>query len=101
MPHERNEEMQAHLDAWKTSGLTQVEYCQQNNIKSHIFTYYKSKLGYGQAKVASNTLMPVQIVSEQSHRSGITISLPDNNLSIDINPGFDPQTLQQVLTLLK
>jgi len=100
MPHERNEEMQVHLEAWKSSGLTQVEYCQQNNIKSHIFTYYKSKLGYVQAKVTSNALMPVQIVSEQSHCSGIIINLPDN-LSIDINPGFDPTTLQQVLTLLK
>ncbi len=100
MPHERNEEMQAHLDTWKSSGLTQVEYCQQHNIKPHIFTYYKSKLGYGSTKVTSNTLMPVQIVSEQSHRSGITINLPDN-LSIDVNPGFDSHTLQQVLTLLK
>ncbi len=100
MPHERNKEMQAHLEAWKASGLTQVEYCQKNNIKSHIFTYYKSKLGYGPVKVTSNTLMPVQIVSEQSHRSSITINLPDN-LSIDINPGFDPQTLQQVLSLLR
>ena len=100
MPHERNKEMQAHLEAWKSSGLTQVEYCQQNNIKSHIFTYYKSKLGYVQAKVTSNTLMPIQIVSEQSHRNGIIINLPDN-LSIDINPGFDPATLQQILTLLK
>lgn len=100
MPHERNEEMQAHLEAWKSSGLTQIQYCQQNNIKSHIFTYYKSKLGYGQTKMISNTLMPVQIVSEQSHDSSITINLPDK-LSIDINPGFDPHTLQQVLTLLK
>lgn len=94
MSHERNNEMQAQLEAWKSSGLTKVQYCQKNNIKSHVFTYYKSKLGYGPTKVTSNTLMPVQIVSEQSHRTGITINLPDN-LSIDINPEFDPHTLQE------
>ena len=100
MPHERNAEMREHLEAWKVSRLTQTEYCQQNNLKTHIFTYYKSKLGYGQAKADQNSLLPVQIVTEQSDHSGIMIKLPDN-LSIQIAPGFDPHTLQQVLNLLR
>ena len=100
MSHERNEEMQMHLDAWKNSGLTQTQYCQQNNIKPHIFTYYKSKLGSGQSKVTANALLPVQVVAEKSKDCYIRINLPDN-LSIDIIPGFDPRTLQHVLSLLK
>ena len=55
--------MQSHIEAWKSSGLTQVQYCQKNNIKSHIFTYYKSKLGYGPAKMTSNTLKVVYLAT--------------------------------------
>ena len=100
MAHERNEEMREHLEAWKASGLTQSEYCQQNNIKTHIFTYYKSKLGYGQPKTRQNTIVPVQIVSEQNHSSGISIQLAED-LTILIAPGFEPQTLQQLINLLR
>ncbi len=33
-----------HLDAWQESGLTQVEYCLQNQLNKHTFTYWKAKL---------------------------------------------------------
>ena len=43
MPHERDEEMRTHLQAWQSSGLTQKQYCQQHNLKTHMFSYYKAK----------------------------------------------------------
>lgn len=32
-----------HVEAWKTSGLTQAVYCDQNNIKLNQLVYQKSK----------------------------------------------------------
>ncbi|TQM48545.1 hypothetical protein BDE36_0230 [Arcticibacter tournemirensis] len=36
-------EMFPHIQAWKSSGLSQKSYCEQNNIASHIFHYWLSK----------------------------------------------------------
>ncbi len=33
-----------HIDTWYKSGLTQVQYCLENQLNKHTFTYWKSKL---------------------------------------------------------
>ena len=48
MPHERDEEMRTHLQAWQSSSLTQKQYCQQHNLKTHMFS-----------SVSSTTLKPI------------------------------------------
>ena len=40
---ERRQFWQSHLDAWALTGLSQAEYCRQNNLKTHRFTYWKRK----------------------------------------------------------
>ena len=32
------------IEAWQGSELQQTEYCRQNNLKYHRFTYWKKKL---------------------------------------------------------
>ena len=33
----------AHIARWKESGLTQAEYCRQNELRLHAFGYWKRK----------------------------------------------------------
>ncbi|GEM_PF-3955840 len=37
MGREREESWTRHISCWKESGLTQIEYCRQNNLSKHRF----------------------------------------------------------------
>jgi hypothetical protein len=97
---ERRKTWKKHLQACKDSGLTQKEYCHINNIPQNTFLYWKKQLGGQQS--TSVSLVPLQIKSEflklQSSPLCLTI---DDRYKIDMNKGFDPETLFQVLTVLK
>ena len=56
--------IQEHIANWKTSGLTQVAYCQQHAIKPHIFSYYKKKFAAAPAAAKKDKLMPVKLIPE-------------------------------------
>jgi len=32
-----------HIDSWQQTGLTQVEYCRQHNLKHHQLVYWKKR----------------------------------------------------------
>ena len=74
MPHERDEEMRTHLQAWQSSGLTQKQYCQQHNLKTHMFSYYKAK--FLRQSDDSESLIPVQVVQDKTV-SGLILNLPN------------------------
>ena len=40
---ERRQLWQTHIEAWPLTGLSQAEYCRQNNLKATRFTYWKRK----------------------------------------------------------
>jgi len=90
------------IQQWKDSDLTQIEFCRLHNLKPHQLTYWKKRL--------HPTKTPVSLVELQW---GPTLqSPPDPNAShlrlilnehyrIDIDRGFDPLTLQQVVLALR
>lgn len=39
-----NKYWQHHIAQWQSSGLSQAEYCRQNKITNHQFSYWKIKL---------------------------------------------------------
>ncbi len=43
-----------HIDKWAETGLSQREYCRQNNLRPNRFTYWKVKL--------SKTDLPMELV---------------------------------------
>ena len=61
--------IQEHIANWKTSGLTQVAYCQQHAIKPHIFSYYKKKFAAVPATAKKDKLIPVKLIPEGLLRS--------------------------------
>jgi len=40
---ERRQFWESHLEEWSLSGLSQVKYSRQNNLRSNHFTYWKRK----------------------------------------------------------
>ncbi len=52
---------QEHLSRWESSGLSQVEYCRQNNLRTNIFLYWKKKL-LSKSSVPSLVEIPTAIL---------------------------------------
>jgi len=85
-----------HIEQWSESGLSQTEYCRQNVLSRHRFTYWKIKF-----KPKNLPAKFVQIPEP------LDIHVPDlklnigQGLQIEIPEGFSRATLEQVLATLK
>jgi len=113
------EQWQNHIAAWKDSGNTQANYCQQHGLVPHTFWYWKKKLSAISAPSARPSpapFIPVAVVDEpaparakqnacnaaQSITTAISVHIGNGNgCRIDLLPGFDPATLRQALAVLR
>ena len=95
---------QSHIDAWGLTGLSQAEYCRQNNLKTSRFTYWKQKL--------HRENLPVEFVQISTEPANFDHVLQGNEVpclrltvgsqfTIEIPDGFSPATLEQVLLTLR
>lgn len=95
---EKNEELRkfwkAHIDQWSQSDLSQIEYCRQNDLISHRFTYWKRKFEHQHLPVEF-----VQIPDSAPVFPGLKLNIGPG-LQIEIPDGFSTNTLDQVLKTL-
>lgn len=87
----------SHIDQWSNSGLSQTEYCRQNELSRHKFTYWKIKF-----KKDHRPVKFVQVPPGPQVLSGAGLKLNIGaGLQIEIPNGFSQATLEQVLKTLK
>jgi hypothetical protein len=90
---------QEHLERWRQSGLSQAEYCRQNNLKPRRWNYWKKNLA---RKISGDTgvsFVPVKISSTLPvavPRSNLSL-LTSNGYKVEVGIGFDPTTLKQLI----
>lgn len=97
---ERNQEKaifwKKHIDQWAKSHRSQIEYCQQNDLRPNRFTYWKIKLG--------KPNLPTELVQVPvpTHfcQTGLKLNI-GRELQVEIPDGFKKETLEQVLSVLK
>jgi hypothetical protein len=86
---------QYHMRQWSDSGLSQAEYCRNNNLKIKSFGYYKSKF--------QKRNLPVEFVQISDalnpNLPGLKLNI-GSNLQIEIPDGFSRDTLEQTLKTL-
>ncbi len=96
----KNEELaifwKSHIDQWATSGLTQTEYCRQNEISRNRFTYWKIKFKK-QNQPVEFVQLPIPV---HCNSVGLKLNI-GQGLQIEIPDGFKKETLEQVLLALK
>ena len=90
------------IQQWKDSGLTQTEFCHLHNLKPHQLTYWKKRFQPAQAPISlvelkweSNFQTP-----PCSNPSPLRL-IVNEQLRIDVDRGFDPLTLQQLVLSLR
>jgi len=93
-----------HIKLWQASGLSQAEYARQNKLAIRKLNYYKRCFLAEQAPVKPVPLVPVTVTEPTSVPApslpGITLTSP-GGFRIELDAGFDPKALQQVLKVLE
>lgn len=74
---ENHQDWEAVISDWRSSGLSQSEYCRRSGIKEHQFSYWKRKLGKPEA--VSN------FVSVSGVASKIELSVGKVNLKLPVD----------------
>ncbi len=95
-PEKKRRFWKSHIQQWGNSGLTQVDYCKANGLIPHRFTYWKKRLNPPDAQVS---FVPLQITGNLPvpvGKSSFNLFTP-NGYRIEINTGFDPDTLRQLI----
>jgi len=106
VPHQKDAVMKSHLSRWESSGLTQIAYCNQHDIKPHIFSYYKSKLSQAGrvSKRLSVGLLPIEILSSNApltEQSDLIKISHSNGFSIEVKLCSTLSSLKPLLDLVK
>lgn len=91
------------LRQWKQSGLTQVEYCRLHGLKQHQWWYWKKRIIKTTApvKFVRLDLDPVVETETAGMQSTALKLVFGSDFHIEINKGFDPATLEQVIRTLQ
>jgi hypothetical protein len=82
------------IDHQAESGLTIAAFCQKHEISRHKFYYWRKRLGNPKK---SNGF--IKLIPNERLRSGIKVHL-NESIYVEVEPGFDPHTLQSVVKAL-
>ena len=91
-----------HIDSWQETGLTQVEYCRQHNLKHHQLVYWKKRFLKTETGVSFVPLKLEDLPDIPAQPECASLSLAINNhFKIEIRAGFDAQLLRQLIFALR
>ena len=91
-----------HIDSWQQTGLTQVEYCRQHNLKHHQLVYWKKRFLKTETNVSFVPLKLEDLLEIPARQDQSSLTLVINNqLKIEIRAGFDAQLLRQLIFALR
>jgi hypothetical protein len=88
------------IKRWEASKLTQAEFCRRNGFKSSKFLYWKKKLCNTPNTNISLVQLPMQPTKDAMTGQSIRV-LIRNRFQVEIDPGFDPGTLQKLIFTLE
>lgn len=91
------------IETWKAGGLKQSEYCRLHQLKLHRFVYWKKRFGDKEAKgsgVSFVQVYPPQLLNNPVGRPPSPLKLLVGDYKIEVQSGFDPLTLKQLVHTL-
>ena len=89
-----------HLREWQASGLSQAGYCRKHGLRNKSFVYWKKRLGPARVAVSLVEVPNIQPTSVLSVCRPLRLML-GNRYGIEIERGFDEQTLDRLLRVLE
>lgn len=97
---------QAHLSAWRRSGLSQREYCRRQSVGEWSLSSWKRRLAKRSPGVVS--FVPVAVANQAAvEKAGFTNVRPQpltlvigDRYRVEVGDGFSSETLSRVLAVL-
>jgi hypothetical protein len=96
---ELRKEWEQRIADYKASGQTQVQWCESNHISIHQFRYWSKRIKDHHIKETDSLWVPVVIEEPKSER-GESLQIKVGSVSIEVNPGFNPTLLAEVIKVL-
>ena len=91
-----------HINDWQSSGLHQTEYCRHHCLSYHQFGYWKKRFVHTENTKKFIALDLGTSTSKRPSQSSCLLRLVvANGCSIEIDSGFDPQLLRQLIIALR
>lgn len=93
-----------HINSWQDSGQSQTEYCRRHDLTYHRFVYWREKFAPKPNETVSIVEVPLPPVEFSSLGKPWPVALRvsiGQDLGIDVLPGFDSHTLQQIVVALR
>ena len=91
-----------HIENWRSSGLSQANYCRQHELKIHQFSYRKRRFIEADR---GTSFVPIPIrgpLPQAPDRGSAPLRLVmDKDLAIEIHPDFDPRLLRRLIATLR
>ena len=78
-----------HFERWRQSGLTQIEYCRQEELSRHRFKYWRRKLdpeAFGHRPKRESGFVPVK-VQRSTVETNLSLALPNGMVVRGIDAG--------------
>lgn len=97
-PRAKREFWDKQIQAWQQSGLTQIDYCRQNNLKNHQWCYWRRKI----LKPSNTdvTFVPLSFSPSKISRPYISVVTP-NGYRVECDHAVDIPKLRQLLTTVR
>ncbi len=92
-------QQQKHIEAWQTSGLSQVAYCRQHKLNSKTFSNWLRVYRSQQVASAAPTLIPVEIKSNVSPSGTLCLRWSQGHTLV-LPADVSPQWLAELLKCL-
>ena len=89
-----------HLRAWQASGLSQAGYCREHGLSDKSFVYWKKRLVPARVAVSLVEVPRYQAAPMLCASRPLRLML-GNRYGIEIEQGFDEQTLERLLRVLE
>jgi len=89
------EKWRRRIDEWEASGLTQVEYCNRNDLKASAFLYWRKK--FSEKKPTHPTFVEVPL-SPTNRFHPIKIEI--GRYCVEVDKGYDPAALEHIIGFL-
>jgi len=84
------------IECWQHSGLSQVAYCRERELKPHQFTYWKNRFAQTEADISFVPLRFSQNLPVAIAASSLNLFTP-NGYRIEVGAGFDALMLKQLI----
>ncbi len=97
---EKRRGWEEHIRKWEASGVSQVEYCRQNDVNIKSFRYWKRRICGPRCLPALVELPPSKILRIPDSPAHSQLCLIIDRYRVEIGKGFVSEDLERVIRVL-